>query len=320
MLRVGVVGTGMIGQDHIRRLTSVLSGARVVAVTDVDTTLAARVGGAVGAVVHPTGEDVIAACDAVLVCSWGPSHEQYVLAAVAAGKPVFCEKPLATTASACRRIVDAEVFHGSRLVQVGFMRRFDDAYRKLRNEAGGGAIGAPLLMHCAHRNRDVPAYYRTEMAIVDTAVHEFDMVRWMFGEDIVAIRVLVPRSNRNGHGLQDPLLIILELANGILVDVETSVNIRYGYDIRGEIVGENGTLTLGGPVPVSVTWQDRFADAYDTELQEWIDAVAASGQPNGPTAWDGYAATAVCEAGVQSLRTGERVEVVLASRPSLFLS
>ncbi|MBB2947015.1 myo-inositol 2-dehydrogenase/D-chiro-inositol 1-dehydrogenase [Actinoplanes lutulentus] len=318
MLRVGVIGTGMIGQDHIRRLTSVLSGARVVAVTDVDTTLAAGVGAAVGAAVHPTGEDVIAACDAVLVCSWGPSHEQYVLAAIDAGKPVFCEKPLATTASACRRIVDAEVACGRRLVQVGFMRRFDDAYRKLRNEAGGGAIGAPLLMHCAHRNRDVPAYYRTEMAIVDTAVHEFDMVRWMFGEDIVAIRVLVPRSNRNGAGLQDPLLIILELANGIIVDVETSVNIRYGYDIRGEIVGENGTLTLGGPV--AVDWRDRFQAAYDTELQEWIDALGVSGHPTGPSAWDGYAATAVCEAGVQSLRTGSRVEVALAERPSLFLS
>ena len=332
MLKVGVVGTGMIGQDHIRRMTRVLSGVRVTAVTDVDAETAGKVAAAIGATVHATGEDLIAdpEVDAVVVCSWGPTHEQYVLASIAAGKPVFCEKPLATTQQACLRIVDAEVAHGSRLVQVGFMRRYDVAYRALKKVVDSGQIGAPLMMHCAHRNPDVPAYYEKESAIVDTAVHEIDMVRWMFGAEIAATRVLIPRKSRNGGPLQDPLFLILEMADGVLVDVEISVNIRYGYDIRGEILGEDGTAALGELSPVSVRrgglvatpvpadWRERFIRAYDVEFQEWIDSIALGGEPLGPSAWDGYAAAVVSDAGVAALRGGERVEVTLAEKPKLY--
>jgi myo-inositol 2-dehydrogenase/D-chiro-inositol 1-dehydrogenase len=332
MLNVGVIGTGMIGQDHIRRMTTVLSGVRVTAVTDVDAAVAAEVGGRIGATVHATGAGLIAdpQVDAVLVCSWGPTHEEYVLASITAGKPVFCEKPLATTQEACLRIVDAEVAHGSRLVQVGYMRRYDHAYRALKLALDGGEIGAPLMMHCAHRNAGVPSHYTKEMAITDTAVHEIDMVRWMFGAEIEAVRVLVPRRNSNGGDLQDPLLIIMELAGGVLVDVETSVNIRYGYDIRGEIVGERGTAALGEASPIAVRtdrrlatpvpadWRERFIQAYDIELQEWIHALTGSGHPQGPTAWDGYAAAVVSDAGVAALRTGARVPVELAEKPKLY--
>ena len=332
MLRVGVIGTGMIGQDHIRRMTHVLAGVRVTAVTDVDTGAAATVAGRVGARVHATGEDLIAdpGIDAVVVCSWGPTHEQYVLASIAAGKPVFCEKPLATTQDACLRIVEAEVAHGSRLVQVGYMRRYDVAYRALKGVLDSGQIGEPLMMHCAHRNAGVPGFYEKESAITDTAVHEIDMVRWMFGREIVATRVLIPRKSRNGGPLQDPLFLILELADGILVDVEISVNVRYGYDIRGEILGEDGTAALGELSPVSVRragavttpvpadWRERFIAAYDVEFQEWIDSIAGNGLPVGPSAWDGYAAAVVSDAGVAALRTGERVEVTLPEKPKLY--
>jgi myo-inositol 2-dehydrogenase/D-chiro-inositol 1-dehydrogenase len=334
MIGVGVIGTGMIGQDHIRRMARVLSGVRVTAVTDVDATVAATVGGLFGARVHATGEDLIAdpAVDAVVVCSWGPTHEQYVLGSIAAGKPVFCEKPLATTQEACLRIVEAEVANGSRLVQVGYMRRYDEAYRALKAVLATGEIGEPLLMHCAHRNASVPPYYGEQMAITDTAVHEIDMVRWMFDQEIAATRVLMPRRSRNGGDLQDPLMLLLEMANGILVDVEISVNIRYGYDIRGEIVGENGAAALGSQNPVSLRrtgqvsdpvpadWRERFLRAYDVEFQEWIDSIAGGGQPVGPSAWDGYAAAVVSDAGVVALRTGERVPVVMTERPKLYHS
>ncbi len=332
MLKVGVIGTGMIGKDHIRRMTTVLSGVRVTAVTDVDAAVAAAVGASIGAAVHPDGASLIASeeVDAVVVCSWGPTHEEYVLAAIAAGKPVFCEKPLATTQEACLRIVEAEVAAGRRLVQVGYMRRYDVAYRALKAALESGEIGAPLMMHCAHRNAGVPSFYEKESAITDTAVHEIDMVRWMFDTEITACQVLIPRKSTNGGDLQDPLLLIMETAAGVLVDVEISVNIRYGYDIRGEISGENGTAALGSLAPVSVRaagrssepipvdWRDRFIGAYDVEFQEWIDSIAGGGQPVGPSSWDGYAAAVVSDAGVAALRGGGRVPVSLAPKPSFY--
>jgi myo-inositol 2-dehydrogenase / D-chiro-inositol 1-dehydrogenase len=329
---VGVVGVGMIGQDHIRRLTRVLSGVDVVAVSDVDIGRARAVaGGLRDAAVHATGEQLVAddRVDAVVVCSWGETHEQYVLAAIAAGKPVFCEKPLATTQEACRRILAAETAAGRRLVQVGYMRRYDPAYRALREVVQDGSLGLPLLMHCTHRNPSVPAHYRGDSMINDTAVHEIDMVRWMFGEEIAAVSVLRPRPSRHSGDLPDPLVLLLETGSGILVDVEVSANIRYGYDIRGEVVGESGTATLAEPSTVRVRrggtvidrvpadWRERFVRAYDVELQEWVDAIGGDGQL-GPSSWDGYAATAVSDAGLEALRTGARVPVALADRPALY--
>jgi myo-inositol 2-dehydrogenase / D-chiro-inositol 1-dehydrogenase len=329
---VGVIGTGMIGQDHIRRLTRVLSGARVTAVNDADPATAQKVAdGLPGARVHRTGEDLIAddAVDAVVVCSWGSTHEQYVLASIAAGKPVFCEKPLATTQEACRRVLDAEVQHGRRQVQVGYMRRYDAAYRALKSVIDSRSLGEPLLMHCTHRNPRVPGYYTSDSAITDTAVHEIDMVRWMFGEEIVATTVLFARKSRNGGDLPDPLVLLLEMRSGILVDVEISVNIQYGYDIRGEVSCENGTAALGESSPVTIRrdgafigrvpgdWRERFVRAYDVELQEWLDAVRTEGQ-FGPSSWDGYAAAVVSDAAVEAIRCGARTTVELLAKPDLY--
>src|SRR5581483_11404442 len=102
VLKIGVVGTGAIGQDHIRRISNTLSGAKIVAVTDVNAEQAHAVvkNENLDAKVYENGHDVInsADVDAVIVTSWGPTHEEFVLASIAAGKPVFCEKPLATTA------------------------------------------------------------------------------------------------------------------------------------------------------------------------------------------------------------------------------
>src|SRR6266566_885170 len=208
-VRVGVIGVGMIGQDHIRRITQVLSGGAVVAVTDVDQARAQSVAARLpGATVHPTGKDLVGDddVDAVLVTSWGQTHEEHVLAAIEAGKPVFCEKPLATTIQACLRIVDAEVAGGRQLVQVGFMRRYDAAYRAVKNVVDDGAIGAPLLMHCAHRNPSVPPQFTSDMIINDAAIHEIDLVRWMFGEEIAATQVLKPRRNSKS-ALDDPVVV-----------------------------------------------------------------------------------------------------------------
>lgn len=336
-VNVGVIGVGVIGQDHIRRLATVLSGSKVVAVADVDARRARGVadgvpGGAQESIrAHATGQDLIRddQVDAVVVASWGPTHEEYVLACIAAGKPVFCEKPLATTQEACLRILDAEVAHGKRLVQVGFMRRYDPAYCALKETVDSGAIGAPLLFHSVHRNPSVPSHYTGDMAINDTAVHDVDVARWLLGEEVAAASVLTPRRNSRAGDLQDPIFVLLEMAGGALVDVEVSVSIAYGYDIRGEVVGETGVAALaesnpvvvkregafGGRVPAD--WRERFLRAYDIEFQAWLGA-AAQGTATGPSAWDGYAATAVADAALAALRTGARTTVSLRERPGLY--
>jgi myo-inositol 2-dehydrogenase / D-chiro-inositol 1-dehydrogenase len=332
-VNLGVIGAGLIGQDHIRRFTTVLSGAKVAAVTDVDLDRAHSVAGKLHDVrVHQTGRDLVLDedIDAVVVTSWGGTHEEYVLAAIQAGKHVFCEKPLATTREACDRIVDAEAAAGRRLVMVGFMRRFDRGYQAMKQTLARGDIGAPLLFHSAHRNPAVPSSVGTDGVIVDTCVHDIDIARWLLDAEVAAVQAFAPRRSSHAAGhLQDPLVLVLEMTNGTLVDVEAAVNIAYGYDIRGEIVAETGTVELAESNDVIVKrdgcyrghvpgdWRERFVRAYDAELQQWIDAVS-TGTSTGPSSWDGYAATVVSDAGLQAFHSGKRVEVAMREQPALY--
>jgi myo-inositol 2-dehydrogenase/D-chiro-inositol 1-dehydrogenase len=331
-LDIGVVGTGMMGQEHIRRLASGVPEARVVAVSDVNIDQAKRVGEPVDARVYSDGHDLIAdeQVQAVLIASPGFTHAEFTLACIAAGKPVLCEKPLAPTIDECRRVLEAEAALPGRLVQVGFMRRYDDGFADLKQRLDDGQVGPALLLHCRHRNAATPPGFTSDMMITDSVVHDIDVTRWLLGQEIVAASVFkARRSSRAPDGLEDPQLVLLETAEGVLVDVESFVSCQFGYDIRYELVGETGTLALGeqpgvqvrregqyrGPIPAD--WRERFGAAYERELRAWVTG-AQAGRVTGPSAWDGYATTAVAEAAVESQRTGRRTPVELVERPALY--
>jgi myo-inositol 2-dehydrogenase / D-chiro-inositol 1-dehydrogenase len=331
-LDIGVIGTGMMGQDHIRRLASSVPDARVVAVSDVNVDQAKRVGEKVAARVYSDGHDLIAddGVQAVLIASPGSTHEELTLACIAARKPTLCEKPLAPTVDACLRVLEAEAALPRRLVQVGFMRRYDTGFRALKERLDDGQVGPALLLHCRHRNATSPPGFTSDMMITDSVVHDIDVTRWLLGQEVVAASVFKARpSSRAPAGLEDPQLVLLETAEGVLVDVESFVNCQYGYDIRYELVGETGTISLGeepGPLlrqqgryqgAIPADWRERFGPAYQRELQEWVSG-ALQGQLTGPSVWDGYATTAVAEAAVQSQTTGRRTPVELVDRPALY--
>lgn len=330
-LNIGVIGTGMIGCDHIRRLTQVLSGARVVAVNDMDPARA-QAAAPTGAQVFDSPQALIQSpqVDAVVICSWGPAHEAQLLDCMAAGKPVFCEKPMVTSEAAALKVIAAEVAHGKRLVQVGFMRRFDADYRRLKAVIDSGQLGAPLMVHSVHRNASVPeGLYTSDMPLNDTLVHDADISRWLLNDEIAAVEVRVPRRSTRGGELRDPVMVLLHMHGGAIVDVEISVNIAYGYDIRGEVSCEQGIAALpnrpatvitdahGIRQAIPVDWRERFIEAYDQEFREWIVA-AGQGTATGPSAWDGYAATLTADAALRAVQSGTRETVSLIDKPALY--
>lgn len=334
-LKIGVIGTGAIGREHIKRITNNLSGGEIVAVTDVNQESAK---GAVeeyglNATVYPDDKALVADpnVDAVLVTSWGPAHEQSVLAAIAAGKYVFCEKPLATTAEGCMRIVEAEMKHGKRLVQVGFMRRYDSGYVQLKEAIDNNYIGEPLMIRCVHRNPEVGDNYTTDMAINDTLIHEIDVLHWLINDDYKSVQVAFPKkTQRAAAHLKDPQLITLETNSGIIITAEVFVNCKYGYDIQCEVIGEEGVAYLPEfsgiatrknaqfGTSILMDWKQRFIDAYDKELQDFMDSIKKTGEPNGPTSWDGYIAAVTADACVKSQQTGEKELVTLAEKPAFY--
>lgn len=331
-LRIGVIGTGGIGRDHIRRITHVITGAKVVAVSDINKRVAKEVAQQYDAKFYDSGEELIASpeVDAVVVTSSDQTHAKYVLACIAAGKYVLCEKPLASTAKDCLEIVKAETAYGKRLVQVGFMRRFDRGYQALKEVIKSGKIGAPLLIHACHRNRSHIPEFTSDMVIVTSGIHEIDISRWLLDEDYESGQVLTGKQNRNSKaGLIDPQIMLLKTKSGVLIDVEVNLCSGYGYDIQCEVVGEKGTVRLPDPNTVLVRsegqhsyeiyseWSERFIEAYDIEFQQWVNAVKKDAV-DGPSAWDGYSACIAADALIKSRNNSIVEPIITAERPQLY--
>ena len=330
-IRVGLIGAGVMGADHAQTLSTAVAGAQLVAVSDVD---AGRMGKVAGicktarAVADPLDLIRDSGVDAVLVASPDQSHGAFVTACLEFGKPVLCEKPLAPSAEECLQIVRKEHALGRRLVTVGYMRRFDPGYVEMKRRLEQGELGAALVMHCIHRNVAAPPFATGSMLITGSAVHEFDIARFVLGREVKRVTVVTPRKTGLSK-LRDPLILLLEMDDGVVVDAEVFVNAQYGYDVRAELVCEKGTIALALPHDVRVMhsaregvalpadWRPRFALAYRAELQGWIEALR-NDVPTGASAWDGYVATAVADAGLRSLVSGQPVDVELQSRPPLY--
>ncbi|MFI8491101.1 Gfo/Idh/MocA family protein [Streptomyces rubrogriseus] len=335
LLGVAVLGAGHMGADHIRRVDRVVSGARVAAVADPDAERAKEAVGGIGGTGRITVHtDVEAALDApgveaVLIASPGEAHEEALLAAFARGLPVLCEKPMVPDSAGALRVVEAEARLGRRLAQIGFMRRYDAEYRQLKSLLDGGRLGRPLMLHCVHRNVSSPPHFTSAMLINSSVSHEIDAARWLLGQELSEVTVLRPRPSAGApEGLLDPQLVLFETEGGAVVDVEVFVNCGFGYEVRCEAVCEAGSARIGAAHTMVVTAADgareevpqdylvRFADAYDRQVQSWVDATRR-GLVTGPGTWDGYAAAAAAEAGVRALDTGARTPVDLAPRPAL---
>lgn len=329
LVRIGVVGAGAMGAAHVETLSRWVPGARVVAVYDLDDARAKEVASGAGAGTTGSAAELIedADVDAVLIVAPDPLHEELALACLRAGKPTLCEKPLATSVEGSRRVVDAEVAIGRRLLQLGFMRRFDPAYLELRAAVLGGDIGDVRAAHCLHRNARAHPTATSEGVLVNSMIHEFDSVPWLLDDPLAAVTVFAPRVPESA--LQDVQIAVLETAGGAVVTVEVSVNARYGYDIHTEVTGTRGTVSLTPPYGISARQDNRdgrevksdfvarFVDAYRVELAAFVAGVREGRLP-GPSAWDGHRANVAAFAAVESLRGGGRTVVPDEERPTLY--
>lgn len=332
-LRIAVIGAGMMGADHVIRIQNRIIGAVVSAVVEPDEARAkAALENAPGATWFADVESAIAAnaMDAVLIATPGQFHEPVLLPALSAGLPILCEKPLTPDAVSSLRMVEAEIAAGKQLIQVGFMRRFDAGYMELRELITSKVQGELLGLHCAHRNPAVPDTYHNEMLIFDSVVHEIDVVRYLTDSPIKSVQVHhMKRNSLNPAGLNDPILVLLETESGVLASVEMNVSVQFGYQVKTEAVFEKGIAEIGRTsgmtrffdskisVDEHVSFKTRFAAAYDSQIQRWVNAVK-KGTIDGPSAWDGYLAAAAVEAGLEALRSGNLAQVSYAKRPNFY--
>lgn len=331
--RIAIIGAGLMGADHAKIVAEDLPGATLQVVCDTDADRARKVAEAYGAHDVDANPERVADrsdVDAIIVASPDFTHAPLSLSCIKAGKRVLCEKPLSQSSKECVDIMQAEQAAGSKLVMLGFMRRFDQSYVEMKRALKDGTVGRALMMHNFHRNVATPATdFTGAMAITNSAPHEFDVVRHVLGTEYVSISAFQPKRS---DALVAPVYMVLETEDGQLVNIEINNNAAYGYDVRAELVGEKATIAmnpvnytrvdraLGQSTSYEADWRGRYAEAYRRQNRAFLGFVETGVFPDvASSSWDGYCAAMVAEAGVRALNEGRKTPIEMMTKPEFYI-
>lgn len=308
-LAIGIIGAGRIGKVHAETLAFRLPEASPRVIADINGNAAEEVAAHCGIpAVAPSADEVLAdrTIDAVLICSSTDTHADLIVRAAQAGKHIFCEKPI----DLCLAKIDtalAAVDKAGVKLQIGFNRRFDANFARVRQSVTSGEIGRPHLLHIVSRDPAPPplAYVKVSGGIfLDMTIHDFDMARFLIGEEVeeiyTAAAVLVdPEIGRAGD--LDTAVITLRFRNGVIGTIDNSRKAAYGYDQRVEILGSDGAVATGNRYPNQAVistgaairrdlpfhfFMDRYTDSFSNELRAFVQAVLED-RPTPVTGLDG---------------------------------
>jgi len=300
-VRIGIIGAGRIGKLHARNLAYRVPGAKPVAVADVFVEAAQAVGAELDLAAHQDYRAIVEdkSIEAVFICSSTDTHAQIIEEAAEAGKQIFCEKPIALDLAKIDRALAAVERAGVKL-QIGFNRRFDPNFKRVRDAVASGEIGTPHVLRITSRDPAPPplAYVKVSGGIfLDMTIHDFDMARYLIGSEVESVyaagAVLVdPEIGKAGD--IDTTLITLQFANGVLGTIDNSRQAVYGYDQRVEVFGSGGMVTCSNELPNSAVvsngngvhgalplffFVERYTEAYIAESKAFIDCIVQDTTP-----------------------------------------
>lgn len=321
-----------MGADHARIVAEDMPGAKLQVVCDMDTARARSVATALDAADAASDPEAVIAradVDAVIIASPDFTHAPLSMARIRLGKKVLCEKPLSQSVVDCVQVMQAERAAGQRFVQLGFMRRYDQAYVEMRQARTSGQLGRALMMHNFHRNVATPAAdFTGAMAITNSAPHEFDVVRHVLGTEYTSIAAWQPKRS---DALVAPVFMVLETTDGQIVNIEVNNNAAYGYDVRAELVGETASIAMNHVAFTRVDralttgsayetdWRGRYAEAYRRQNRAFLRFVQTGIYPEiAASCWDGYAASVVAETGTRALKEGRKLPVQMITKPEFY--
>ena len=327
---VGLIGAGRIGRVHAANLAQRLHRATLLAVADVNKVAAEQVAGQWGGYATNDYRQLLSdpAIDAVLVCSATDTHSTIIIEAAAAGKHIFCEKPVDLTLTKIDAALAAVDAAGVKL-QIGFNRRFDPNHARVRQAIVSGEIGDPHLFHIISRDPAPPpiAYIQVSGGIfLDMTIHDFDMARFLMGREPTEIYAaggvwVAPATGEAGE--IDTALTTLKFANGAMGVIDNSRRATYGYDQRVEVFGSLGSITTGNHFANSAVistnasvrrdlplnfFMERYTESYVAELSAFVEAIKDD-TPVPVTGADGRAPVVMGMAARRSLDEGRPVKL-----------